>query len=106
MDVFGLRAVSLGNIGASLDSGLDMIEVRRNGSYRRFVLSNGVLVGVQSINWDEDLGLFLSAISRKEKVKTYKDLMSFRRLPFRILKQFPFDRKLHGIPLHPPEAVK
>jgi NADH oxidase (H2O2-forming) len=97
VDVFGLKAVSMGNIGASLDSGLDMIEVRRNGSYRRFVLSNGVLVGVQSINWDEDLGLFLSAILRKEKVKTYKDLMSFRRLPFRFLKQFPFDRKLHGV---------
>jgi len=97
VDVFDLKAVSIGDIGASLASGLDIIEVRRNGGYRRLVLSNGVLVGVQSISWDEDLGLFLSAILGKEKVKTYKDLMPFRRLPFRFLKQFPFDRKLQSV---------
>jgi NADH oxidase (H2O2-forming) len=97
VDVFGLKEVSIGSIGTSLDSGLDIIEVRRNGGYRRLVLSNGVLVGIQSINWDEDLGLFLAAILRKEKVKTYKDLMSFRRPPFRFLKQFPFGRKLHSV---------
>jgi len=97
VDVFDLKAVSIGSIGTSLDSGLDIIEVRRNGGYRRLVLSNGVLVGIQSINWDEDLGLFLAAILRKEKVKTYKDLMSFRRPPFRFLKQFPFGRKLHSV---------
>ena len=97
VDVFDLKAVSIGSIGTSLDSGLDIIEVRRNGGYRRLVLSNGVLVGIQSINWDEDLGLFLAAILRKEKVKTYKDLMSFRRPPFRFLKQFPFGRKLNSV---------
>ena len=102
VDVFDLKAVSIGDIGASLNSGLDIIEVRRNEGYRRLVLSNGILVGVQSINWDEDLGLFLSAILRKEKVKTYKDLMCYRRIPFCFLRQFPFDRRHHGITLYPP----
>jgi NADH oxidase (H2O2-forming) len=102
IEVFGLRAVSMGNIGASLDSGLDIIEGRRKGSYRRLVLSNGALVGVQSINWDEDIGVFLSAILRKEKVKSYEDLMSSRKFPFRFFKRFVFDRRLHGIPFHPP----
>jgi len=97
VEVSGLKAISIGSIGAGLESDLEIIEVKRNEGYRRLILSKEVLVGVQSINWDEDLGLFLAAILRKEKVKTYKDLLSFRRPPFRFLKQFPFGRKLHSV---------
>jgi NADH oxidase (H2O2-forming) len=79
VDVFGLNAVSMGGIGSRLESDLKIIEVRRNGGYRRLVLSNEVLVGVQSINWDEDLGFFLAAILRKEKVRAYEDLISLRK---------------------------
>jgi NADH oxidase (H2O2-forming) len=94
VEVLGLRAVSIGSIGASLGKDLEVIEVRETGRYRRLVLSNGVLVGVQSINWDENLGLFLVAILRKEKVKTHKDLISPRYPPLKSLRQFPFGRKL------------
>jgi NADH oxidase (H2O2-forming) len=94
VEVLGLKAVSIGSIGASLGKDLEVIELRKPGRYRRFVLSNGVLVGVQSINWDENLGLFLATILRKEKVKTYKDLITSGNLSFKSLRQFPVGRKL------------
>jgi NADH oxidase (H2O2-forming) len=94
VNVFGLRAVSMGSIGEDTRPGTKIIEVRRNGRYRRLVLSGEVLVGVQSVNWDEDLGFFLASILRKEKVETYEDLMSFRKPPFNYLKAFPFEYKL------------
>jgi NADH oxidase (H2O2-forming) len=94
VNVFGLRAVSMGSIGEGTGPGPKIIEVKRNGGYRRLVLSGEVLVGVQSINWDEDLGFFLAAILRKERVKTYKDLMSSRKPPLNYLKAFPFRHKV------------
>lgn len=94
VEVLGLKAVSIGSIGTSLDKDLEVIEVRKTGRYRRLVLSNEVLVGVQSINWDENLGLFLAAILRKEKVKTHKDLISSGNPSFKSLRQFPLGRKL------------
>jgi NADH oxidase (H2O2-forming) len=94
VEVLGLRAVSIGNIGTSLDKDLEVIEVRKTGRYRRLVLSNEVLVGVQSINWDENLGLFLAAILRKEKVKTHKDFISSGNPSLKSLRQFPLGRKL------------
>jgi NADH oxidase (H2O2-forming) len=94
VNVFGLRAVSMGSIGEDAGPGPKIIEVKRNGGYRRLVLSGEVLVGVQSINWDEDLGFFLAAILRKERVKTYKDLMSSRKPPLNYPKAFPFGHKV------------
>jgi NAD(P)H-nitrite reductase large subunit len=94
VEVLGLKAVSIGSIGTSLEKDLEVIEVRKTGRYRRLVLSNEVLVGVQSINWDENLGLFLAAILRKEKVKAHKDLISSGNPSFKSLRQFPLGRKL------------
>jgi NADH oxidase (H2O2-forming) len=94
VEVADLRAISIGSIGASVDSGVGIIEVKRNRGYRRLVLSKGVLVGVQSVDWDEDLGLFLAAILRKEEVKRYQDLISSKMPLLRSFKQFPFGRKL------------
>lgn len=97
VEVSGLKAISIGSIGAGLESNLEIIEVKRNGGYRRLILSKEVLVGVQSINWDENLGLFLAAILRKEKVKTYQDLTSSRKFLLKPLRQFPFGRKLNRV---------
>ena len=97
VEVSGLKAISIGSIGAGLESDLEIIEVKRNEGYRRLILSKEVLVGVQSINWDENLGLFLAAILRKEKVKTYQDLTSSRKFLLKPLKQFPFGRKLNRV---------
>ena len=94
VNVFGLRAVSIGSTGEGTGSGHKIIEARRNGDYRRLVLSGEMLVGVQSLNWDEDLGFFLAAILKKEKVKTYRDLMSSRKPLFNYLKAFPFGHKV------------
>jgi NADH oxidase (H2O2-forming) len=98
VNIFGLRAVSVGSTGEDTGPGHKIIEVRKNRGYRRIVLSGEVLVGVQSINWDEDLGFFLAAILKKEKVKTYEDLMSFRKPPFNYLKAFPFGQKIPAGP--------
>jgi len=97
VEVSGLKAISIGSIGAGLESDLEIIEVKRNEGYRRLILSKEVLVGVQSINWDENLGLFLAAILRKEKVKTYQDLTSSRKFLLKPLRQFPFGRKLNRV---------
>lgn len=97
VELSGLRAISIGSIGASVDSGLDIIEVKKNRGYRRLVLSKEVLVGFQSINWDEDLGLFLAAILRKEKVKTYHNLTSSGRPVPVSGKPFPFGRKVNQV---------
>jgi NAD(P)H-nitrite reductase large subunit len=97
VEVFGLKAVSIGSIGTSLDNDLEIIEVKKNGRYQRLILSNDVLAGVQSINWDENLGLFLAAILRKEKVKTYQDLTSSRKFLLKPFRQFPFGRKLNRV---------
>jgi NADH oxidase (H2O2-forming) len=94
VEVLGLKAVSIGSTEASLGKDLEVIEVRKTGRYRRFVLSHGVLVGIQSINWDENLGLFLAAILRKEKVKSHKDLISSRYPALKSLRQFPLGRKI------------
>lgn len=97
VEVSGLKAISIGSIGAGLESDLEIIEVKRNEGYRRLILSKEVLVGVQSINWDENLGLFLAAILRKEKVKTYQDLTSSMKFLLKPLRQFPFGRKLNRV---------
>ncbi len=93
LEVFDLRAFSIGYIGASIDSNLDIIEERRNGGYRRAVLSRGVIVGIQSINWEEDIGFFFSAILRKEKMGLKKAFLSLRSPLFYIPKPFPLGRK-------------
>jgi NADH oxidase (H2O2-forming) len=93
VEVLGLKAASIGRIGASLDKDIEIIEVRKSERYRRLVLSKGVLVGIQSINWDENLGLFVAAILRKERVKTYKDLISSRYPPLKSLKEFHLTHK-------------
>jgi NADH oxidase (H2O2-forming) len=98
VEVSGLHAISIGSIGAGPISGLEIIEVKRNEGHRRLILSKGVLVGVQSIDWGEDLGLFLAAIVRKEKVKTYHGLTSSRKPLLGSFPQFPFGRNLNRVP--------
>jgi NAD(P)H-nitrite reductase large subunit len=94
VEVLGLRAVSIGHIATSLGSDLEVIEREKAGRYCRLILSRGVLVGVQSINWDENLGSFLAAILRKEKVKKRGESI-FSRYPYQIsLRQVPFGRRL------------
>ncbi len=95
LEVAGLRAVSIGSTEASLNSDVEIIELRRNRGYRRLVLSKGVLVGVQSIDWDIDIGLLLATIIRKERVKTYDHLISSRKPWPRFFTQFSLGRKLN-----------
>jgi NADPH-dependent 2,4-dienoyl-CoA reductase/sulfur reductase-like enzyme len=69
IDLFGHQAVSVGLTGAAVVDGLEVIERKGNGWYQRLILSNGVLVGAQSIDHSENMGPLLAAIIRRGKNK-------------------------------------
>jgi NADH oxidase (H2O2-forming) len=92
MEVFGLKAVSIGSIGNGLDDDLEIIEAKKNGRYRRLVFFRDVLIGVQSINWDENLGLFLAAILRRETRERHQGVTASIKASLKRLKQFPLGR--------------
>lgn len=92
VELFGTQAVSIGTPMGTSQDGQEVIERKRDGSYKRVILSNGVPVGVQSINWSENMGASLTAMLRQEKVKNFKDLLSWRRSPSTFPKWFPFGR--------------
>lgn len=91
VDVFGVQAVSIGSIVG--DKGFDAIEIKRDEAYVRLVLSNGLLIGVQSINWYENLGPFLATILRKEKINTCKEMTPLESLSSKDFRYFPFGPK-------------
>jgi NADH oxidase (H2O2-forming) len=94
VDLHSIHAVSIGRIENSIQEGMESIERERDRRYQRLVLSNGMLVGVQSINWSENLGLLISAILRREKVKSIGGLTSWRQPLFTSRRCIPFGRKL------------
>jgi len=81
IDLFGTHVFSGGIIGADVAQGLEIVEKKRGSCYQRLILLDGVLVGVQSINWSENIGHLLSAICRKEKQKRPEDLFAWRKTP-------------------------
>jgi NAD(P)H-nitrite reductase large subunit len=94
LDLLGIQAVSIGNVETDLENGLDVIERKRDGGYQRLILSNGVLVGAQSVNWSDNMGVLLSAIVRKEKIKSARDLFASKRRRFAFPRFHPFGQKL------------
>jgi len=74
IEIFNIQAVSIGETAGSSMDGLEVIEREADNRYQRLVLSCGVLVGVQSINWDENIGGLLSTILRREKVRNPSEL--------------------------------
>jgi NADH oxidase (H2O2-forming) len=94
VDLFGIQAVSIGNIETDVEDGLEVIERKRDGGYQRLLLSNGVLVGAQSVNGSDTMGVFLSAIVRKERIKSARDLFISKRRPLAFPRYRPFGQKL------------
>jgi phenylglyoxylate dehydrogenase epsilon subunit len=92
VDVFGVQAVSIGDIVGN--RGLDAIEIKRGQAYMRLVLSNGLLIGIQSIDWDENLGPFLATILRREKIDTCKGVTQLGSLSSQDFRYFPFSQKV------------
>jgi NADH oxidase (H2O2-forming) len=78
VDLFGTQAVSIGSPLDSSSEGFEVIEKKKGECYKRLILQNGVLIGVQAINWTENMGASLTAIVKKEKVKRIKDLFAWR----------------------------
>lgn len=97
VELFSIQAVSVGNTGIVAEDGVEVIERKNDKRYQRLILSRGVLVGAQSINWSDNMGVLLSAILKKEKIKNSKDLFSWGKSPFAIRRRFPFGRKLTQI---------
>lgn len=92
LDLFEAKAVSIGKIIGSSDDGYEVIERTRDGRYKRLILQDGVLKGVQAINWSENMGLSLAAILKKEKVKRVNDLFSWKGSLFASSRCHPFLR--------------
>jgi NADH oxidase (H2O2-forming) len=68
LDLFGVQAVSIGYRSNAVAGDLELIDREKSGRHQRLILQDGVLVGVQSINWSENNGALLSAIIRREKL--------------------------------------
>lgn len=94
VELFGTHAVSIGSTTGASQDGLEMIEGKRGRHYQRLILSNGVLIGVQSIDWSENMGALLTAILRQEKVTSPRNLFMWRKPLFKSRRCFPFGRRL------------
>ncbi len=93
VDVFGVQAVSIGSIETGIEGGSEVVETEEDGRYQRLILSTGALVGVQSINWSENLGGLLAAIIRGESLKSPRDLTAWRKPLLNYSKRLVFGRK-------------
>lgn len=84
LNLFGLQAVSIGMTGNEVAEGAEVIEREREGGYQRLILQGSEVVGVQAVNWSEDVGYLLASIARKEKVAGIADALSKRKPPLRV----------------------
>jgi hypothetical protein len=64
--------------------GVEVIERDREGGYQRMIFQGSELVGVQAVNWCEEIGHLLASIVRKEKVADIADAFSKRKSPLRV----------------------
>jgi NADH oxidase (H2O2-forming) len=88
INIFGIQAVSVGMTGNEASEGLDVIEREREDAYQRVIFQRSEVVGVQSVNWGEDIGLLLTSLIRKEKVAGISDALAKRRPPLRGTRPF------------------
>jgi NADH oxidase (H2O2-forming) len=93
LNLFGIQAVSVGMSGDERADGLEVIERGREGAYQKVILQKSEVVGAQSVNWCEDVGLLVTAIIRKEKVAGIKDAIAKRRHPLRGMRPFAYSQR-------------
>jgi NADH oxidase (H2O2-forming) len=94
IELFGNQVFSFGStVGASQD-GLEVIEREANDRYQRLILLNDVLIGAQSINWNENMAVLINTALRQEKVQNVRDLFVWRKPLRRSVAYFPFAREL------------
>ncbi len=88
LNLFGVQAVSIGISGGGETDGFAVIEREREDAYQRVILQRSEVVGVQSVNWPEDMGHLLASVVRKEKVTSLHDALTKRRPPLRTMRPF------------------
>lgn len=88
LNLFGVQAVSIGISSSEETDGFAVIEREGQGAYQRLILQGSEVVGVQSVNWPEDMGHLLTSIVRKEKVTGLHDALTKRRPPLRTMRPF------------------
>ena len=76
LDIFGTHAVSVGSIEAESRQQEQVEVTERSGinSYRRLVLSQGRLIGIQAIGNTQDTGALLYALLQKDRLTELKQL--------------------------------
>lgn len=84
LNLFGIQAISIGMGGNEQPGDTEVIEREREGGYQRVILLRSVVVGMQSINWPENVGCLLTSIVRKDKAPDLRDAPARRRPPLRV----------------------
>lgn len=88
LTLFGIQAVSVGMSGSGGTDRFEVIERERENAYQRLILQGSEVVGVQAVNWCEDLGLLLTSLVRKDKVTGFRDALAKRKPSLRIVRHF------------------
>lgn len=88
LHLFGEQAISIGMSAGEKGDGFEVVEREREGAYQRVILQRSEVVGVQSVNWPEDMGHLLTSIVRKEKVTDLHDALTKRKPPLKIMRSF------------------
>lgn len=84
LSLYGVQAVSIGMSSSEVADGLDIIEREREGGYQRVILRRSEVVGMQSVNWSEDMGYLLASLVRRDKVADFHDALAKRKPPLRV----------------------
>jgi len=94
LDLFGAHAVSVGMSSFSLMEDPHVIETAVKDRYRCLIFSGQSLVGVQSVNWSENMGALIAAIARGKPMGHLKD--PFHQNSERLINSrfFPLGRKI------------
>ncbi len=82
LDVYGTQAVSFGSIAdGNQDEGIEVIEKYAGDNYYRLIISQGHLIGAQSIGDAQDMGALLYVFLKRENLNKIKSLIKERTLP-------------------------
>jgi NADH oxidase (H2O2-forming) len=80
LDVFNIYAGSIGiPIELLEQDSLEIIEKRYRNYYYKILISNGAVVGVQSIGKPEDMGLLLHTIRRGDDINTIMAIINSKK---------------------------
>lgn len=80
INIFGTHAVSIGRISGDLrGNSVEIVERTYGDDYRRLLIVDGRLVGIQTIGRSKHLGAFFSVMQRKEDISRIREAILNRK---------------------------